>query len=323
MRRWVPIVAGLGLVATAAVALAQVGGSPRARAAVVATAGSFEISDWHEGQPIFAATGIAPGESAQGTVAIEDTGSVPVALVLRRGELVDAPGAGGGALSGRLQLTVVDVTEPAAPRTVYAGPLATMPDQPTGGLDPDQARTFEFTATLPEAGAPSFQNAVQGASTTVAYSWVAKERNAEEEPSGVPIGGGPGGGGSGSQSGGEAEPAGGSLDLLVPKIRRTLRSGRLVAWISCDRSCRLQVRGRLRAQGPGTHRAAKIEFATRRLYAPGGRRVKIPVSRGLRRWLQKAPGRERLRAKLHFVAVGADGERDTVHKTMKLHIRGK
>lgn len=93
---------------------------------------------------------------------IEDSGSVAAALVLRRGEVVDTPGPRGGLLSERLELSVLDITARAAPRTVYAGLLASMPEQMTGELAPGEARTFEFTATLPDGGEPDFQNAVQG-----------------------------------------------------------------------------------------------------------------------------------------------------------------
>jgi hypothetical protein len=322
MRRWLPILVLLGLAAMAAVALAQVGGAPPARAATVAATGAFEVSNSHEGGPIFAASGIAPGGEAQGTVAIEDTGSDPVALVLRRGAMVDSPGPGGALLSGRLALSVVDVTEPAAPRTVYTGPLAAMPDQPAGTLGGGETRTFEFTATLPEGGAPSFQNAVQGASTTVAYSWVASEAGKQESGEGsggggVPIA--PPGGGGGPV--GAPAPVVAPFDLNVPRIRLALRGDHLVAWTNCNRSCRLDVRGRLRASGGGAHRGARIHFAKKRVYAAGAQRLRIPIPRRLRRWMRETPGRERLRAKLRFVATGAAGGRSAVHKSVKLRPR--
>jgi hypothetical protein len=78
-----------------------------------------------------------------------------------------------------VRLTVVDMTRPTAPRTVYVGPLDSMPERPAGTVAGGEARTYEFIATLPESGEPSFQNAVQGASTTVAYSWVPSEADRE------------------------------------------------------------------------------------------------------------------------------------------------
>jgi hypothetical protein len=325
MRRWVPIVVFVALAAMAAVALAQVGGTPRAKAAAIASSGSFEISNSDEGLPIFSATGIAPGGSAEGTVTIEDTGSDPVALHLRQGELEDAPGFGGGLLSGRLQLTVLDITEPAEPRTVYAGPFDSMPEQAVGNLAGGEARTFEFTATLPAGGAATFQNAVQGASTTVAYAWIATEAE-EEHVAPPPDNGGdsPSGGGAGTPAGGKPSGGGeanGAVDLLtltVPKIQPRVRGGHILSWAICDQTCRIFVRGRIRATGAGTHRGAKIHFSRTRFYAPGGQRVRIPIPRKVRRFMRETPGRERVRAKLRFIAVGADGQRDVVRKTVKL-----
>jgi hypothetical protein len=328
MRRLVPILALLALAILAAVALAQVDGEPAARATVTAASGSFEISNSADGQPIFAATDLGPGGSAEGTVTIADTGTAAVALVLRRGELVDSPGLGGGVLSDQLRLRVLDVTVPAAPRTVYAGPLATMPEQHAAEFGTGEARTFEFSATLPEHGEPGFENSLQGASTTIAYTWVAEEaegRNGEEG------GNGSGGGGQGSADtvggGGQGEGGGApgdsaALDLTVSKVGLALRRGRLVAWTRCDRPCRLTVRGRRRATAAGHHPSAPIRFAQKRVAPAGVRRLPIPIPPKLTRWVRQAPPPKRLRAKLRFVATDSRGETDTVHMTLRLRIRG-
>jgi hypothetical protein len=359
MRRFLPIAVVIVLVALAAVALAQVGDAPAARATVTAASGSFEVTNSDQGLPIFAATNVAPGDSTSGTVTIEDTGTEAATLALVRGDLVDSPGLGGGLLSERLRLSVVDISAPGAPRTVYDGPLASMPKQAVGRFEPGEARTFEFTASLPDGGSASFQNAVQSASTTVAYSWLAEEAGEEggEEPGGgeegggeTPGGGNPGGGqtpgpspgdGGGSNGGGNGGAGGGSggnggagnpgeggvagqkagLDLTVPKVRRALRRGRLVVWTHCDRACRVTVRGRLRATAAGHHRGARIHFTQKRLASPGGQRLRIPLPRSLRRWLRQAPSPVRLRARLRFVALGADGQRDAVRKTVRLRAR--
>ena len=324
MRRRLPILVFFALAAMAAVALAQVTGRPQARAAAIAASGSFEISNSHEGRPVFAAAGIAPGGSTTGTVAIENTGSGAVALTLRRDGLVDEPGLGGGLLSSRLQLTVVDVTVPAAPRTVYVGALDSMPERPAGTVAGGAARTYEFTATLPGGGEPSFQNAVQGASTTVAYSWIASEI-AEEGGGGTP----PAEERAASKSsgnGGQSEGNGGvrgevaMLDLTVPKIKASLRRGRLTAWTNCSMACRLSVRGRMRARSAttGTRRVARVRWTSKAVYAPGPHRVRLRIPRPMRTWMRATPGPERLRARLRFTAVGLDGETDVVRKVVRL-----
>jgi hypothetical protein len=346
MRRLLPILVMIALVAGAAVALAQIESSPPAHAATIAASGAFEISDSKEGEPIFAATGIAPGDSTSGTVTIEDPGSEPVKLSLRRGELVDEPGLGSGLLSSRLHLTVVDVTDPGAPRTVYSGPLDSMPDQAAGRLEPGATRTFEFTATLPDSGDPAVDNEIQGASTTVAYSWVAEEAGEGEpgeEEGGEEPGEGeegpaeetPGSGGGGGESpggpdynpggtgpGGGVSPASAKLDLTVPKVKSRLRRGRLVVWTHCDETCRVTVRGRISASnGLGRRRVAKIRFTAKNFYAAGGKRLRIRIPRGMRHWLKVTPGHKRVRIKIRVTAVGTDGQRDIVKKTIRLRPR--
>lgn len=339
MRGRLPLLVFFALAAMAAVALAQVTKGPRAHVAAIAASGSFEISSSREGQSIFAASGIAPGEATTGTVAIEDTGSAPVALTLRRGELVDDPGLGGGLLSSRLRLNVVDVTRPTAPRTVYAGPLDSMPERPAGTVAGGEARTYEFTAALPGGGEPGFQNAVQGASTTVAYSWVANEADAEEPDSGEePEASGEGetgggttpsgqnrapessGGGQQSDGNGGVRGEGALLGLTVPKINGSVRRGRLTAWTNCTLSCRLRVSGRLRAISAttGTRRAAKVRTTSKAVYPPGPQRVRIRIPRSMRAWMRATPGPEPLHARLRFTAVGLDGEEDVVRKVVRL-----
>jgi hypothetical protein len=341
-RRLLPLLVALGLVAMAAVALAQVGGPPKARAAAISSSGAFETSNSAAGGPIFAATGIAPGGSTSGTVTIKDEGSEEIGLKLHRGELVDTPGSGGGVLSGRLILAVVDVTKAGAPRVLYDGPLDSMPDVDAGNLGAGDSRTYEFTATLPDEGSSTFQNEAQGASTTVAYTWNAGEaeegggeeegeEGGSEEGGGGDSGGGggtAGGGGNpgpgpspgGSESGGKGAPVD-TLNLTVPKARRMVRGGRFVVWTTCDKACRVSVRGRIRATVAGTHRGARIRFTTKRVHPAGAQRLRIPIPRKLRRWIRETPGKAHLRAKLRFLAISPEGERDAVRKTLRLRTR--
>jgi spore coat-associated protein N len=331
----VVLLGGLG-----AVALGQVGRPSPARAAAVRATGAFEISNSIEGQPIFAAKEIGPGNSAKGRVTIEDSGSVPVALKLSREGLGDALGIGGGALSGRLQLTITDVTGSGTPRTIYSGPLDSMPEQNAGELQPDRKRTYEFVAALPE-GAPSEQNALQSASTSVAYSWTAveasgseeveekaKEQKEEKSPErGTGDGGGTpetrgttGGGGQGTGSGGGAGVEA-ALGLTVPKIVSTHTGSAFITYFACEATCRIHVTGRLRATAHGHLRVVKVRFGVKHTYAPGSQKLRIPVPRGMRRWLHRMPPPKRLRARLRFVAIGSAGGRDVVTRQVKLRVR--
>jgi spore coat-associated protein N len=319
------------------VALAQVGSPSPARAAAVRATEAFEISDSAEGQPIFAAEEIGPGGSAKGQVTIEDSGSVPVALTLKREELSDSAGVGGGLLSTQLRLTVLDVSQAGAPVTIYSGPLDSMPEQEAGEMQPGGSRTYEFIATLPD-GAPSSQNSLQSASTSVAYAWIATEgsgEGGEEEPPEEPPAGEtpkrPPGGGTpesrGGGDGGEGTPAGGvqgaaaGFDLNVPRIGQTLAGGSLVTYVDCEASCRIFVRGKLRAAAHGHHRTMKIRFSLKRPYAPGSKKMKIPIPRGMRNWLRRMPPPKQLKARLTFIAIGTAGGRDVVKKKVRLRVR--
>jgi hypothetical protein len=233
---------------------------------------------------------------------------------------------------------VIDVTRPTAPRTVYAGPLDSMPERPAGTVAGGEARTYEFTATLPEGGEPSFQNAVQGASTTVAYSWGASEAAGEGPES---RGEGESGGGGrtpptverrvaeNKDAGDQSEGNGGArgevalLKLTGLRIKGSVRRGRLTAWTNCTMSCRLQVRSRLRATSTttGARRAAKARWASKAVYAPGPHRVRLRIPGSMRAWVRATPGPERLRARLRFTAVGLDGETDAVRKVARLRRR--
>ena len=317
----VPLLAALA----AAVAFAAVGGSESgAQVATTPTSGDFGISNDRDGLAILVAAGIGPGDSARGTVEIAATGSVPVELTLSRHDLLDTPGLGGGLLSPALTLTVTDVSDPAAPLAVYAGPLDSMAARPAGGLEPGDARTYEFVATLPADGGPGDQNALQGASVSVAYAWTATEAGEVGEP----------GPGSGPERGGVPAPeqpaAGGptptslplprgALDLSVTRAAKALRRGGLVVWAGCNRACALVARGRLRATAGGHHRGARVRFGKPRRYrAAGVRMLRIRVPAGLRRWLATAPGMRRLHAKLVFTATDPPGARDTVKRTLVL-----
>jgi hypothetical protein len=153
---------------------------------------------------------------------------------------------------------------------------------------------------------------VQGASTTVAYSWVASEavREAPENS-----GGGQPSDGNGGVRGEEA-----LLELTVPNIKRSVPRGRLIAWTNCTMSRRLQVRGRLRATSAttGTRRVAEVRWASKAVYSSGPHRARLRIPRSMRAWMRATRGPERLRARLRFTAVDFDGERDVVRKMVRL-----
>jgi hypothetical protein len=325
MRRVAPVLAICVAALGAAVALTRVGGAPGAEAAAIATGGDFRISNSLAGLPVFSAAGIGPGDSARGTLEIADTGSVPVAVALSRHDLLDSPGLGGGLLSGALQLTITDVTEPADPVPVYAGPLDSMPEQQAGRIEPGAARTYEFLATLPAAGAGD-QNAVQGASVSVAYSWTAIEAAAVGSPEPEPEPEQPRAGPSSTGLQQPDEPVHGSGSPGAPPFGFAVttaagsRSGaRILVRARCNSACAIVVRGRLRGAAGPRHRGAGLHTGARGNYRAGTQRLRIRVPAGLRRWLAAAPGRHRLRARLTFTATTPSGATAAVRRMLNLH----
>jgi len=172
MRR-ATLIVYLALAAVAAITAAAARNDESSRGPIVTeTSGSFALANSREGMPIFTATNIGPGDSAKGTATIANEGSEAIAVALTQRDLTDTPGTGGGVLSQRLTLKIT-----AGPSVIYAGPLAAMQPQQLGALAPGASRRYEFVATLPGDGVPSAatENAVQGASTSVTYSWTASE----------------------------------------------------------------------------------------------------------------------------------------------------
>lgn len=180
-----------------AAALAVAGGLPGslrskrpASASAAAVSGSFSHSNSRDGQAILNASGMSPGSQVSGEVTIANSGDLAGAFRLSRPGIAEQPGLGGGTLSTRLLLQVVDVSDAAAPTTVWAGGLGAFTTVDLGTFPPGQARTYRFTATFPEGG--STDNAWAGASSTVRFDWTssADEPAAPQGPGAAPPAGG-------------------------------------------------------------------------------------------------------------------------------------
>lgn len=139
------------------------------------TSGPITIRNSLEGTAILTTGSMRPGGSVQGVVKITNAGTA-AAIRLSKSHLTDVLGRFGGALSGRLQLTVEDLAKPASP-IVYSGPLSSLPSLGLGSFASGEAHTFRLTVTLPNAGQPASSstgdNRYQGSSTSVQFDWTA------------------------------------------------------------------------------------------------------------------------------------------------------
>ena len=144
--------------------------------------GTLTILNSKEGAAVLSASGLRPGNSATGTVDIQNTGDLSGAFTLSRTAPVDSDGT--NPLSGKLNLTVVDCGTFAsgAPTcgdgddvTVYNG--GTIAQMGTGGhtvngLGTYQAsdkHRYQFTVQLDNSAG----NAYQGDTSSVEFDWAA------------------------------------------------------------------------------------------------------------------------------------------------------
>lgn len=171
------LLAVLALAACAAVALAVRDGLPfrsqqPARAQAAAVSGSFSQSNSRDGAAILGARAMRPGDVVTGEVTIANSGDLPGTFRLTRTPISELPGSGGGLLSGKLQLQVLDVTNAAAPMTVWTGGLGAFDGRDLGTFPAGASHTYRFVATFPDAGSVA-DNAFAGASSTIGFVWTA------------------------------------------------------------------------------------------------------------------------------------------------------
>lgn len=214
---------------------------PVADAVVVAADGDLDLQSSIDGMPILSASGLGPGDTASGQVTVTNAGTGSGQFSLKRQALSDSPGAGGGALSERLQLVVSDVTVPVSPATVYTGAVGAMPEKALGTLGPGQVRIYRFEASFPEGG--SADNDYAGAATSVGYKWTVASDSTPEPPVTPPT---TGGSGPGSKPGGKVPGPGFVQPRLKLKlaIKKTpwIKKKTLAVRVRCSQACAITAR---------------------------------------------------------------------------------
>ena len=169
--------------------------------AEIAASGSLTLTNSREARAIFSAAGMAPGDTAEGTVTLGNSGSGPGSLSLSAEDLTETPGTFGGRLSDTM---LVRISELGSGATVYSGSLAAMPEQQLGQLEPGEERRYRFVASFPDRGTPSSpssgDNAYKLASLSLGYRWKLSGEGVLPEEGAPPAAGTPP----------EAPPAGGA-----------------------------------------------------------------------------------------------------------------
>jgi hypothetical protein len=176
MRAIVTLLMSLAMaLAALGLAFAAPGGPKRVGLELQSASGAVHIANSRDGQAVFSAAGMRPGEGVSGTVRIGNDGDAPGAFTVRPGTVEDTPGPNGGLLSTRVQLVLFDVTNVQHPVTIYAGPPAGLQAVALGTVAPGQHRDYLFAATLPDSGLPGSpaagDNRFQGSSLSLGFEW--------------------------------------------------------------------------------------------------------------------------------------------------------
>ena len=309
------ILAGAAAVAGGSGGLVAEHAAPAVPRAAAVTSGSFTQLNSRAGLSIFSAEGLAPGGSAVGAVRITNAGTLAGRFTLSAADVSDTPAPAGGRLSGRLRLTVVDVTSPTSPRPVYDGALSAMPVRPLGHFRAGEGRTYRFTATLPDGGAPlspsDGDNAYAGSSTRVRFIWDATAAPAGSTPPSPPA--------PVRRPAGERRPP--RLRLSVRRVQRVVSRGYVVVRARCGEPCRLDVRATIRA-GPSGRAVdtAPIRGARGGPRRVTGLRIRVPARLlgTIRRRLVRGGA---VTVRLEVTARDRAGDRTVARRTLRLRRR--
>jgi hypothetical protein len=278
------VAAGVAAALAAWAASAALAHDRPARLGAMTASGGVRLESPQDGLAVLTASRMLPGDAVSGTVALANTGDAAGDLRLTRSAIRDALGAGGGRLSAALVVRVDDVTGGAA-LPVFAGALDQLDVLALGPLAPGERRAYRITATLPDRGLPagplSGDNALQGASMQVDWTWRAEALAAAITPAPTatpapPVAPPPA----------DVRAAASVLTLRIP-WQRVLKTRGITVWGTCDRRCALSFNARVQtapkartARVRTVMRAGVFRLAGRRRTLQPGveRRIKLQLT---------------------------------------------
>jgi len=238
--------AAAGLLLALAVALVATAAPARERPAELgrmAAEGAARLSASAGGHAIITASGLRPGRSVAGLVALANVGESRGRLTLRRTAMVDTPGRFGGRLSDALLLRVEEIGGGS-----WTGPLSGPDTLDLGVMEPGEGRSYKLTLTLPDTGPQGADNHVQGSSVTIDWAWTTESVGPPAvtptpTPTATPA--------ATPQPTATPEPPlpvrvlPPRLELRIPQ-QRVLRTRGITLYGNCDRPCLLSLRARIR-----------------------------------------------------------------------------
>jgi hypothetical protein len=286
-----PRLVALGVVLALAIAVVA-GAAPAserpAELGRMAASGAVTLSSAKPSTALIHVTGLVPGQSVSGNIALANVGESRGRLTLLRTRMVDAPGRFGGRLSDALQLRVEEGDGDA-----WTGPLAGPDALDLGIMEPGEGRSYRLTLTLPDTGPRGRDNAVQGSAVTIDWAWQTESVGPPATPTPAPSatpGATPPAPGSGPQPAVSSEAPlpvrrAPRLQLRIPH-QRVLGTRGITLYGNCDLPCLLSLRARI--QTSPLARASARTLLRRRVFHGLGIRRSLP-SKGT------AEGRIRLR----------------------------
>lgn len=178
----IPLTAAFALAALA-VALATAVGPPYERETqpfeVLQANGDVVISNSKEGLPILSMSNMKPGDTATGTVELQNTGSARGYIYLAPLDIVSPPGPGGGTLAENLMVRV-SLTKGGVTDRKHNGILSKMGTVTAGRFRPGETGTYTFELIARDTGLPPpptlsrpvrGDNKYQGTSASVTFGW--------------------------------------------------------------------------------------------------------------------------------------------------------
>jgi hypothetical protein len=223
---------------------------PPAELDVQSSGAPFTHGAGGDGPPPMTVGGLSGGQATSGSVTLTNRGPLTRWVWLGQGRVDQRLGEAGGRLADALRLTVLDVTDIAAPATVYEGPATALGARPLGFLRPGATRTYGFTALLPVQPPPPNAPGLdpfRGSVATLHFVWHSVE--------GLP----------GTKA---VVPRHRPADRRAPRVRfavprhqQLLQARALRVTVRCNEPCRMAATATVRAGGARWH--ARVSGRTR------------------------------------------------------------
>lgn len=260
----------------------------------MAAQGAVTLSAAGSSHALITASGLRPGQSVGGNVALANVGESRGRLTLVRTRMVDTPGRFGGRLSDALLLRVEELGGGS-----WTGPLAGPDALDLGVMEPGEGRSYRLTLTLPDTGPNGRDNGVQGSSVTIDWAWATESVGGpppSQTPTATPDAGTtPTATPDAPDADGDHQPLpvrrAPRIELRIPH-QRVLATRGISMYGRCDQPCQVSFKARI-TTSPAARAAART-LQRRRVFRP---------LRGLRHLPSKGTAERRLRLRLTPRAV--------------------